>query len=77
MLITVSVLLYIGSFFHLVVGGVTFITVPAELKGKPCSGSAKEAPKDAPCLGTHHFACPEHQQDRVDARERQRRQSKP
>lgn len=54
-LITVNVLLSIGPFLHPGVGGATFITAPAELKGKPCSGSAEELLKDAPCLGAHHF----------------------
>lgn len=50
-LIPVNFLLYIEPFLHLGVGGATFITVPAELKGKPCSGGAEELLKDIPGLG--------------------------
>lgn len=70
-LITVNVLLFIGSFLCFGGGGAVFIVVPAELKGKLCSGSAKELLKDAPHWSAHHSARPGHQQDQLDARGRQ------
>lgn len=70
-LITVDVLLCIGPFLCSGDGGAVFIVVPAELKGKLCSGSAKELLEDAP-QRVHPSAHPGHQQEQVDARGRQK-----